>query len=297
MTHGGCIFCESTAAPILDFDASDLSVRRCPACNHRQAVHGERPPTSDYYDHTPQDTPFLRSLETTRRRQARRIVRRAAELFGKPANWLDFGCGRGWLLDELRSTGSSQTIAGFDSSPISRQWLEQNGIESLPSSGTDPHWPDFASLSFSPRVVSLLDVAEHFPGDRVSTLFRDLSAALPTLEWLVVKVPVSSGVLYRGAHALRFKFPGPYRQLYQVGTFPPHYHYFTTRSLRYLIEKAGYDVACVVEDADVDNLFHRMGRLSVLPGGGLAARALRLFPADSAILFARRRSSNPPGVP
>jgi hypothetical protein len=169
--------------------------------------------------------------------------------------------------------------------------LQDNGIESPRPSANDPSWPDFASLSFSPRVVSLLDVVEHFPGDSVAKLFHDLASALPQLEWVVVKVPISSGILFRVAHALRAKVPGPYRQLFQVGTFPPHYHYFTLRSLKRLLESTGYEVARVVKDADVDNVFHRIEALASLPGGGLAARAIRLFPADSAIAFARRKSA------
>jgi hypothetical protein len=285
----GCLFCGSVSPPALDVDSAPLRVVRCPDCDHRQALHNDQQPRSDYYEHTPQAEAFVRSLEITRRRQAKRIIADASEVIGDPSGWLDFGCGRGWFLDEMRAADATQFFAGFDTSSLSRQWLAEQGIEVAQPSAADALLPDFDSLSFPPRIMSFLDVVEHFAGEQAFRLLQGLSAALPSLEWLVIKVPISSGFLYRTAHMLRRIAPGPYRQLYQVGTFPPHYHYFNVGSLTHLIEKVGYEIVRVVRDPDVDNLFHRIPALSSVPGGALVTRAIRVLPQDTAIAFARRK--------
>jgi hypothetical protein len=59
--------------------------------------------------------------------------------------------------------------------------------------------------------------------------------------------------------------------------------------LRLLLARAGFEVTDTWTDHDVDNLFHRIPPLSRLPGGEYAARTLRMFPADSAIVVARVR--------
>jgi hypothetical protein len=199
---------------------------------------------------------------------------------------VDLGSGRGWFLDEARAAGIAP-LAGFDTSDLARRWLREADVPAAVPRSDNPTWPDWSSLAFVPAVVTVLDVLEHFPREHAEAALRRLRAELPGLRCVVVKVPVSDGVLYRSARALKRIHPEPYRQLYQVGTSPPHHHYFSRRSLRLILEKAGFAVTELWTDPDVDNLFHRIPSLAQLPGGGLAARVLRWGPADSAIAFAR----------
>ncbi|HKO49901.1 MAG TPA: class I SAM-dependent methyltransferase [Polyangiaceae bacterium] len=279
-----CPVCRSNQT-LSEYSSASLAVDRCASCEHRFARHSPVVEASDYYEHTPQSVQFVSSLEFTRRRQARLILSRFAR-HGKTSDWLDFGCGRGWFLDEARSRASG-AIAGFDSSALSRTWLRESGLLAAEPRTDDPFWPDWSSLPFSPRVVSFLDVIEHVAEGGAERLLRRLHEELPALEWIVLKVPASEGILYRTAHAIRNAFPGPYQQLHQVGTSPPHHHYFSQRSLRTLIVNAGYVVVDLMLDHDVDNVFHRSGSLARLPGGALLTRLIRLGPADSVIMFAR----------
>ena len=289
MTAGDrCAVCDGSPLKV-EYATSELTVTVCARCDHREARHA---PTgaaaTDYHEHTPQDDAFLASLQRTRRRQARDILTRFAAGATRPHAWLEFGSGRGWFLDEARRAGVDP-LAGFDTSARASGWLAAEGYQVAQPRGGEPSWPDWASLPFAPRVISALDVIEHLPGADAGEALRRFRVELPRLTWLVVKVPISDGVLYRTARTARRLFPLPYRHLYQVGTSPPHYHYFSPRSLRTLLERAGFHVTDFWTDHDVDNLFHRIPPLAHLPGGEHAARAIRLFPADAAIAVARVR--------
>jgi hypothetical protein len=283
-----CAVCDGDQRSV-EYQTEALTVSLCATCGHREARHAPvATATSDYYEHTPQGEAFLASLQVTRRRQARDILGRFAAKASRPRAWLDFGCGRGWFLDEARRAGAAP-VAGFDTSEHATRWLEAEGYAVTHPRIDDPSWPDFSSLPFAPVVVSALDVIEHLPQAAAERALCRLRTELPRMTWLVVKVPVSEGTLYRVARGGRYLFPAVYRQLYQFGTVPPHYHYFSTQSLHRLLARAGFEVTDTWTDHDVDNLFHRIPALSRLPGGEYAARTLRMFPADSAIVVARVR--------
>jgi hypothetical protein len=75
----------------------------------------------------------------------------------------------------------------------------------------------------------------------------------------------------------------PFETMFQVGTNPPHFHYFSRSSLRAYIAKAGLKAELEWTDPDVDNLFHRIPAFSWVPGGRIISRALRAFPGDTAV--------------
>lgn len=270
----------------LEHRQPDLEVWRCRACGHRRAAHAAPAVASDYYENTPQDDRFVASLGLTRRRQARDILARLDRAGVAPAGWLDFGCGRGGFLREARAGGVTE-LSGFDTSRLSTETLAAEGFAMATPSPQDPAWPDWSGLPTRPRLVSLLDVIEHFEGDGPRRALRRLRDELPALEAVVVKVPVAEGALFQAARTIRRFAPGPYRQLFQVGTAPPHFHYFCRRSLTDLLAGAGFSVVDLWTDRDVDDLFGRMPAIAHWPGGRLAARAVGLFPADAMIAIAR----------
>jgi hypothetical protein len=138
-------------------------------------------------------------------------------------------------------------------------------------------------------VVCLLDVIEHFPGAGPFVALRRLRDELPALEAVVVKVPTSEGAFFRAARLVKPRVPGLYRQLFQVGTDPPHEHYFCRRSFELLLREAGFTIAELWGDRDVDDLFQRIPALAHLPGGRWAGRVAGLFPSDALIAIARAR--------
>jgi hypothetical protein len=281
-----CAICGS-AERADEYHDETLDVTLCRACGHREAAHPAPEQLTDYYDNTPQDPRFVESLGVTRKRQARAILTRFSRLLGAPQSWLDFGCGRGWFLREARSFGVA-TVGGFDASALATTALSAEGFAMARSRGEDALWPDWSTLAVPPQQVSLLDVLEHFPGSEARKVLLRLRDELPSLSALIIKVPVSEGIFFRTAQAARKFAPGPYRQLHQTGTFPPHYHYFCRGSLRSLLEQTGFQLVDTWGDRDVDDLFARMPAIAHWPGGALAARGAGLFPADSQIAIAKR---------
>ena len=228
-------------------------------------------PATDYHRQYEQGE-FLDSLATTRRHQAAEIW---SLLCGQmtPPDWiLDFGAGRGWLLQHARMN-SATWLAGADTSPLSVDGLRAQGIEGLllpvpTASGWDL---PLGELSFRPRILTLLDVIEHFPVDRLAAMFAAILSGLrPELRFVVVKVPVADGLLYRVAGLLaRIRVFGPLEQLYQVGTEPPHFSYFSRRSLDLFLESHALRVVAQVGllEFDRDSLGARAGALRRLPRG------------------------------
>jgi hypothetical protein len=157
-----------------------------------------------------------------------------------------------------------------------------------------------SSLPFRPRILTLLDVIEHFSPARVEDHMRVLIDTLrPELEIVVVKVPLAEGLLHRAASlASLLRVSGPLDQLYQAGTFPPHFNYFTRSSLTRLAHRLDLDVLEVLGDRDFEpaSLGDRIVGLSGLPPRlrrligrltGLAVAIMRM--PDSQILIARVR--------
>lgn len=188
---------------------------------------------------------FLGSLATTRRRQAKTILARIHAQLPAADELLDLGAGRGWFLDEARASGMGR-VAGADTSGESVTSLRERGMEGLLiTPPTETAWDlQLRALSFRPRILTLLDVIEHFAAERLSSMFGNIVDQLrPELDLVVVKVPVADGLLYRTAGLLaRARLFGPLEQLYQLGTFPPHFNYFTRRSLGEFLSTHGLRV-------------------------------------------------------
>ncbi|HVE82299.1 MAG TPA: class I SAM-dependent methyltransferase [Myxococcales bacterium] len=276
-----------------------LRVRRCRACGHRVADFAGAAPSrdDDYLLQEGSGEPYTASLRQTRLRQARRILRAIQQEAGPVEGLLDYGCGRGWLLEVARSQGIAP-LAGVDTSGTAMESLAELGVDAVRIE--EPMHPArvVRRLRFRPRVVTLLDVVEHISPDRLDGWLAELLDALrPDLRFAVIKVPISGGVMYRMAAALaRAGVAAPLEQLYKVGCSPPHLHYFSARSMEALLERLRLPVARVVRDPEFDagGLKERATFLRRLPAplataaGGAAigvARALRM--EDTAAFLCR----------
>jgi hypothetical protein len=251
---------------------------------------------SDYheqYEHT-----LAEALRVTRVRQAARILALVGEHVPGPSALVDYGAGRGWFLQACRSAGIAP-LAGVDTSRLSVEGLVQSGIEAH-LLGEDGSGVDVLSrLSFPPRVLTLLDVVEHFPPETLEKRLRAIVRACGSrLELVVIKVPVP-GLLYAGAAVLRRAgASGPLLQLYQSGTWPPHFNYFSSDSIRRLVAAADLSTVAAVGDADFDapafgsriGMRTALGRAVARVAGGVASAAVHLTRAfDSLVVLARPR--------
>jgi 2-polyprenyl-3-methyl-5-hydroxy-6-metoxy-1,4-benzoquinol methylase len=291
-----CVICDSTEGR-RTARTRRLEVMGCTRCGHQVAHHAPVDGTSDYHAQYDQGS-FLESLRLTRTRQAQVLLGCINRHRPQAYSLLDFGSGRGWFLDAAREAGLRQ-LAGADTSVIAVELLRSRGIDGilLPTEGDAV--AALEHLSFQPEVLTLLDVIEHFtPPTLLGSLERLVAKLRP--ELVVVKVPVSSGLLYRTAAVLAAcGANGPLEQLYQVGTWPPHYHYFSRNSLTRALERCGLDLLEMRGDVDFEpaTLASRARVLQRLPGlvtrgmgEGAAVMARSLALEDSAIVMARPRS-------
>jgi Methyltransferase domain len=246
---GRCPICASPLeAPVA---LPRLEIARCPECGHRVASHAAtRVSAGDY--HEQYEDALAEALRTTRIRQAARIIALARKHVPDLSGVVDYGAGRGWFLHTCRSAGIAP-LAGADTSRLAVKGLLESGIEAHLLGEEDSGADVLTRLSFSPRVLTLLDVVEHFPPDEIEARIRTIAHACGSgLELVVIKVPVP-GLLYSGAAALRRTgVPGPLLQLYQSGTWPPHFNYFSRDSLRRLVASAGLSAIEELGDPDFD---------------------------------------------
>jgi hypothetical protein len=295
---GRCPICGSTRLA-RSVRTSRLEVVRCRVCGHRVASHLSQPKAPlDYHDQYDQGG-FLASLATTRQRQAAVIIDLIRGRLSEPDGLLDFGAGRGWFLEACRAAGF-RSLAGADTSELAVRSLAQRRFAAIALS---PTAADYAvaleQLPFRPRVLTMLDVVEHFRPDQLEGLLGNVLRGLrPELELVVIKVPNAGGLFYRGARLLvRAGIAGPIEQLYQVGTDPPHFNYFTHRSMRRLLESLGLTVLDVKGDREFEpeSLGQRARPLAGIPAIGRVAGSTAAGLAnltgwhDAAIYLATRR--------
>jgi len=294
--EGGCPACLERR-----FDRAEqtprVQARRCRACGHRVAVFPGPPPSEqDFLLQDSNDT-YTGILKATRTRQARALVAALKREAGAVEGLLDYGCGRGHFLDVAREEGL-KPLAGADTSGTSMDALSALGVPGVRIE--DPAHParTVERLPFRPRVVSLLDVVEHIDPPALAGWLTELLDALrPDLGYVLIKVPISGGVLYRTASVLaRAGMTAPLDQLYQVGRTPPHVNYFSVRSMRALLQRLRLPLLTIVRDPEFEpsSLKERATFLQAFPqpvataAGGAAvglARALRM--EDTAAFLCR----------
>jgi SAM-dependent methyltransferase len=282
------------------FWANDaLEALECQSCGHICAEHRELSgaPGADYHlDYDQGD--FLAALAVTRRRQAGRLLDALQVLADPPRALFDFGCGRGFFLDLARERGVER-LAGGDVSDLALQLLRERGLPALKLDAVEPFERlDLSQLPFLPEALLFLDVLEHFSGDLIARLRPWLRALPGAVRYLVIKVPVREGLLFAmasGARHLRVESLG--KQLFQVGTFPPHYQYFSQGSLERFVGQLGLRPVTVLDDLDFEpeELGRRMSgasawmrRLAPLGGQLLGAAARISRKMDSRIVIAQR---------
>ncbi len=283
------------------FALPGLEVRRCSRCGHRVARHEPSGEDAADYHRQYEQGAFLESLRKTRVRQAADLVAAIRRHGSQPGAVLDFGAGRGFFLEVCKREGLAP-LAGADTSELAVEELRRAGIEAhLLAEGIDTAEVLPRALSFPPRVITLLDVVEHLPPARLAAFLKTLLRESGSeLELLVIKVPLAEGLLYGIARlAAGLGVTSPLRQLYQVGTWPPHQSYFSVRSMTMLLGGLGLTVVARLDDLDFEPelLPQRMlrSRSAAAPflrlvGRTLAVTARASGRFDTATFLARRQA-------
>lgn len=233
-----------------------IEIHRCGSCGHRIGIHRAcpaAPPDQDIHAQYGQGR-FLDALRATRVRQTRLALGIIERHEPEPDALLDYGSGRGWLIEGAREAGYRR-LAGADISELAVRWLRESGVAAirLAPGGSDPG-AALGELPFRPRILSLMDVVEHFAPEEVDVTLASLARALsPELRWILIKAPCSQGLLYRTASVLAgLGQPGFLEKLWQVGSLTPHHHYFSVRSAQALVARMGWKLVESPGDSDFE---------------------------------------------
>ena len=212
---------------------------------------------------------YMESLQACRTRQAKIILGALSEESFSIESLMDFGAGPGWFLESCRKFGVSNLVAA-DASIESVEFLKKKNFKAFAV------YPDSEgafrleeSIDYSSiRVVSFLDVIEHFPPELCVSNIKYILSQMSQLEKVVIKVPYSRGLFFRISMSLaklgKFSL---LEQLFQVGTYPPHFQVFNEVSLRRVLESLELKpIKWIVDpDFEADSFGQRVKLLSMLP--------------------------------
>ncbi len=200
-----------------------VEIGRCRGCGMRTSRIGERKRTS-YADVDPRA--YLQSIARVRRVQGEEIVAFAREHV-RGGEWLDVGCGFGFVLEAARAAGFG--IRGLEPDAHAAQAARERLGDAIVQGTLEEPTP-------AADVVSTLDVIEHLHDvNAFAELVRRKARAL----W-VIKVPSSEGLFFRVAHALRLH--GAVRRLWQADYEHPHTLYFDRATLTRFLGNHGFEV-------------------------------------------------------
>jgi SAM-dependent methyltransferase len=189
----------------------------------RTAMFGARKRTN-YADVDPRA--YLGSIARVRRVQGEEIVAFAREHV-RGGEWLDVGCGFGFVLEAARAAGFG--IRGLEPDAVAAQAAHERLGGAIVQGTLEESTP-------AADVVSTLDVIEHLHDlNAFAELVRRKARAL----W-VIKVPSSEGLFFRVAHALRLR--GAVRRLWQADYEHPHTLYFDRATLTRFLGNHGFEV-------------------------------------------------------
>jgi len=218
-----CFVCDSSHFHMRTI--AGVTIRRCGSCGVRAGDVARRSGIN-YADID--DAAYAGSIAPVRRQQAEEIVAFVCP-FAPAGDWLDVGCGYGYVLDEAKAAGFRVRGIEPDAKAAAAARARLAEIEQGTLTEATP----------AADVLSTLDVLEHLTDPAAfARLVRSKARAL----WLI-KVPSSEGLFFRVAHALRI--PGAVKRLWQSEYEHPHTVYFDRPTLTRFVEKHGFDVVAV----------------------------------------------------
>lgn len=202
-----------------------LTIRRCFSCG-LYTREFPRSKGTNYAD--VDDDAYLRSIGRVRRAQGKEIAAFVREHHGD-GEWLDVGCGFGYVLEAARS-------AGFRVRGIEPDAKAANAARERIGDVVQGVLEDATPAA---DVLSTLDIIEHVDDlNAFAGLVKRKTRAL----W-VIKVPSSEGLFFRVAHALRIG--SAVKRLWQAEYEHPHKVYFDRATLTRFLVNHGFDVVAV----------------------------------------------------
>jgi SAM-dependent methyltransferase len=235
-------------------DSLGFPLVRCDACGHRYAaeVLGASALAGEYYDEPDADI-AARSLASKRARfiEVLPLIQKVAP---KPGRVLDVGCNAGEWLELFQ--GAGWEVAGVEASPGPAAYARARlgaPIWEGPAEEVIPEREHFG-------LVTMMHVLEHVegPGKLLGRLYRALAPG----GAILIEVPNADDGLLR-------VFGGFYRPLCPGD----HVSFFDERSLRRVLEGAGFDVVDVISPVHARDLVYGSALSAVDWARSLARRA------------------------
>lgn len=258
---------------------------RCPSCAYwasdlEHDVQSTSAPDAEYE---------LVSYEHTRRANYAAMLALLAKRHAPGSRLLEIGCADGLFLAMARD----YVALGIE--PNARM-MQGNPFAQEIRCGFFPEALGAAELRFD--VIALHCVFEHVPD--VDAMIESLKLHLAPGGSILINVPVSSGLLFRLARALRaLGIEYPFDRLWQKGFVSPHLHYFARPSLTRLFASHGLRLVDETPLAffSLGGIYRRLGldpsirlgqRVATLAGLYAYYPLARLLPDARAFVFAAR---------
>ena len=196
---------------------------------------------------------LLESVRDIRIKNFHEIILRIKEkIRKKEINGLEIGCAGGLFMELAAASGINMT--GIEPMEKSFNEAKAKGLNVI--KGFFPE--DFKCLEKFDFIV-FNDAFEHIPD--INKIITECSVRLNENGFVIINMPVSTGILFRTASFLFFfgieKF---LNRLWQFETDSPHVSYFNAKNLSFLMQKYGFVADCRVKQCVfiVKNLKNRI---------------------------------------
>ena len=226
-----------------------FETRSCAACGYlATAFRSGHEAPGNYYESVVDAGAFESSVGAVRGEQIGMMLDLLAERGVRGGRLLDIGCGYGWMLRAARRRGFE--VAGIEPTDACRGLEGEAGFRVLRGFFPEVRYP---GERFD--VVTAIDVIEHIPLPALAGFLAEVRAALVAGGHLVLKVPDSHGIVFRGsawAHRLSAgRMRGPIDRMLQLNYGHPHVSYFNRVNLTRYLEGQGFTVVGTLSHPEV----------------------------------------------
>jgi 2-polyprenyl-3-methyl-5-hydroxy-6-metoxy-1,4-benzoquinol methylase len=198
------------------------------------------------------------------------IYRLATESFAddKNLNFLDVGCGEGFLMKTFLHAGWSTT--GLDFSDFGVKKFNSELVPFIRKGNVYDSIAEFIDLGKKFDCVNLGNVLEHVLEPK--KLLEDLSLLMNPNSIILITVPNDFSTVQE-----ELSERGLIEKQYWVA-IPDHLNYFTAPSLKALSTEAGFEVSDIFADFPIEWFqFNRSSNYSLEPGKGRDAHVARVM--------------------
>ncbi len=218
----------------------ELVVSQCLGCGlFTSTIFNLKKPVSD--SNKVNQRAYQASIGEVRKAQAKKIISLVSKYDNNKANWVDIGCGFGYMLDEAKTAGYK--IFGIEPN---QQAFENACILLGKEAVHNGILTESILQNESVDVISLLDVLEHAAVSNLESFIPLIRKKMRTDGLLVVKVPSTEGVYFQAAHKLstlvRLFAPGIFKRFWQTTNEFPHTVYFNSKNLTLLLKKFQFNI-------------------------------------------------------